>query len=323
MKENKYYNKIGSKSSRIEAEVVEKIQQGISLEEVVSSMGLTYYMINKIAKKHEIKIGKLEKIEDDVIDKIHQGIMLDELVTIFNTTTYILRKIAKKNNLKIGKISKNYKTKRNNEMLELIHAGDTFSSIAKKFNVTKSRVGQLAKDHGVNRWEIGRTTSEQLINDIQIDIDNGMEYDELKQKHNLTHKTIERLRYRGLKPVSATYRENRNSTIVDEYKIMTAKKVLASDTKSLDSPQRILGVNSIYSISTAAGFKRYPNIGKRCVKGSHETKEVLGLILTRRNIDKLSFRKIAEELNEKNMLTIGGLPFTTHNVTSKYHSQYK
>jgi hypothetical protein len=208
-------------------------------------------------------------------------------------------------------------------MLELIHAGETFLSIAKKFKVTKSRVGQLAKDHGINRWEISRTTSEQLINDIQTDIDNGMEYDELKQKHNLTHKTIEKLRYRGLKPVATTYRENRNATIVDEYKIMTAKKVLQSDTKTLDSPQRIQGVNTIYTISTAAGFKRYPNIGKRCVKGSHETKEVLELILTRRNIDKLSFRKIAEELNEKNMLTIGGLPFTTHNVRSKYHAQYK
>lgn len=323
MKENKYYNKIGSKSSRIEAEVIEKIKQGISLEEVVSSMGLTYYIINKIAKKHEIKIGKLEKIEDDVIDKINQGVMLDELVTIFNTTTYILRKIAKKHKLKIGRLSKNYKTKRNNEMLKLIHAGETFLSIAKKFKVTKSRVGQLAKDHGINRWEINRTTSEQQIQDIQTDIDNGMEYDELKEKHNLTHKTIERLRYRGLKPVATTYRENRNATIVDEYKIMTAKKVLQSDTKTLDSPQRIQGLNTIYTISTAAGFKRYPNIGKRCVKGSHETKEVLELILTRRNVDKLSFRQIAEELNEKNMLTIGGLPFTTHNVRSKYHSQYK
>lgn len=278
MKENKYYDKIGSKSSRIEAEVIEKIQQGILLDELVSSMETTSYIINKIAKKHKLKIGKL---------------------------------------------SKNYKTKRNNEMLKLIHAGETFLSIAKKFKVTKSRVGQLAKDHGINRWEIARTTSEQQIHDINHDIDNGMEYDELKEKHNLTHKTIEKLRYRGLKPVATTYRENRNTTIVDEYKIMTAKKVLQSDTKTLDSPQRIQGVNSIYTISTAAGFKRYPNIGKRCVKGSHETKEVLGLILTRRNIDKLSFRKIAEELNEKNMLTIGGLPFTTHNVTAKYHSQYK
>lgn len=278
MKENKYYDKIGSKSSRIEAEVIVKIQQGILLDELVSSMQTTSYIINKIAKKHKLKIGKL---------------------------------------------SKNYKTKRNNEILELIHAGDTFLSIAKKFNVTKSRVSQLAKDHGINRWETKRTKFKTLIHDINIDINNGMGYDELKEKHNLTHKTTERLRYRGLKPVAKTYRDNRNSTIVDEYKVMTAKKVIASDTKTLDSPQRIQGVNSVYTISTAAGFKRYPNIGKRCVKGSHETKEVLGLILTRRNVDKLSFRKIAEELNQKNMLTIGGLPFTTHNVTAKYHSQYK
>ena len=278
MKTNKYYEKIGSKSSRIEAQVIEKIQEGTLLDELISSIGVSRYLILKIAKKHKLKIGR---------------------------------------------VSANYKNERNQKMLEYIHAGEKFSVIADIFNVTKSRVGQLAKNHGIKRWEITRKTSMEKIENINLDIKNGMQYGELLEKYNLDYNAIGQLRHYGLEAIANTYRNNRNKTIIDEYKIKIAKKVVESETEELNSPQRIQTIASVYKISSSGGYKRYPNIGKKCLGGTQETKEVIGFILTRRNIDKLSFRKIAEELNHKKMVTIGGLPFTTHNVRSKYWSQYK
>lgn len=268
---------------------------------------------------------KITRNKDIVIQKIQEGLSIDEIMGLLKLSKYVIRKIAKNENLEFLKtpINKNRKTERNAEMLKMLNSGISYTIIGKKFNISKSRVQEIAKLNGIKRWEIGRKECKEKIEKINHDIQNGVVYNDLLLKYDLDNNLINKLRYHGLKPITTTYRTNRNKTIVDEYKMKTAKKVLDTDIEVLNDPQRIQTIGSVYSISSAAGYKKYPNIGKKCLGGSQETKEVLGFILTRRNIDKKSFKKISDELNQNKMVTIGGLPFTSHNVRFKYLSQYK
>lgn len=177
---------------------------------------------------------------------------------------------------------------------------------------------------GINRWEEGRAYYKDIVSKINLDISNGLTYQEILKKHKLTSNDLIYLYRQGLSPISSFFRKKRNKLIVAEFaKGKTAEEIIKIKNKSLNSPQKLNNINSIYRVVTLAGAKRYPQIGSRRSGKVFENIEVLNFIRLYRDEHKYTFKKITNILNKKKQKTLTGKTFSENNVIAKYNAAKK
>ena len=205
---------------------------------------------------------------------------------------------------------------RNVELLALIRGGKmTYLQLGIKFGVTKQRIHQLAKSNGISRWNLSRENHKNTAIAIEADYKAGVSYEDMKEKYDLANVNFAKM---GMLSLATRYREDRDVKIVSEYKNKTAKSVLKSNDPSMNNPDRLTNINSVYNIASARGFKKYPNIGNRSAGGVFETPKTIKMIKKLREVNKLSFNEIAIILNSKDLKTATGKEYTGGNLRLKY-----
>lgn len=215
------------------------------------------------------------------------------------------------------KFKKNIKLEK--KVVNLAEEGMSYVDMAKKLKVNKRNLLRIAHKHGIRRNNKFDTLENRaLVAAINKDIEAGLPYKELIKKHNLTLDLRGRLSRIGLEPVTKKYKERRDGEIVSQYKNKIAKKVLASDDKVLDSPERIVTEHNIYIISSQMGFKKYPKIINRNKGGCFEDRKIISYIIRKRDKDEWSFKKISDKLNKLGKKTLTGKDFQWHSVAYKY-----
>lgn len=263
---------------------------------------------------------KSKRLEPQILELINDNYSTKEVATELNISNHMVTVVIKRKGIKLDGREGRAKLARNTKIIEAIKEGKTYVEIGRTYNVTKQRISQFAKRENYSSWVVTREKYDKLLILVKADVDSGMEFEELKTKHKFTPYIISELQKRGLEKLTERYRNVRNSVIIEEYKNKIAKDVVISGSTGLDSPMRIGTIDSIYSISSKNGYKKYPKVGNRNSGGLFEDPKVINLIKKKRDVEELSFREISEILNKKGFISPMGKPYTTCNVNAKYTS---
>lgn len=212
-----------------------------------------------------------------------------------------------------------------NKIIEMISEGHLYKDIAKKCKVSLNTVRLLSIQNGMrrnNRYD--SSEMKKIIENIYNDINNGISYSDLKIKYDLTPKNKSNLYRYGLRPICKIYKERRDNTIKQLYKVKVAREVIKDEDKTLDSPERIETLHHVYTINRETGGQRkFPLVGSRYHGGNFEDKKILKYIQDKRDNNKLSFKDISDKLNKLGKKTITGVPFTDYLVRYKYYHYKK
>ena len=132
-----------SKSQRLEAKVIDLIKAGNPMKVVMKKTKLTDYMVNKIAKKHNISITKINgnlKAErnKELIEAINNsGLTYREIGEKYNVSKARVQELAKKNGISRWKVSR----ERNKQLAVSIErdfkAGLTYEEMKEKYDLGK------------------------------------------------------------------------------------------------------------------------------------------------------------------------------------------
>lgn len=132
-----------SKSQRLEAKVTDLIKAGTPMKVVMKKTKLTDYMVNKIAKKHNISIAKINgnlKAErnKELIEAINtSGLTYREIGVKYNVSKARVQELAKKNGISRWKVSR----ERNKQLAVSIErdykAGLTYEQMKEKYDLGK------------------------------------------------------------------------------------------------------------------------------------------------------------------------------------------
>lgn len=270
-------------------------------------------------KERKVSDCKSRRLTPKIIKLINDGKTYKQIEKKLGISKATVKRVAMDNNLEVvDSRTLRAKFSRNEELKELLDIGMTYEEAAEKMGITKQRVYQIAKKNGIRRWEETRQEHETWINVIKADIEVGLTYYELIDKHSITPKEMARLRYYGLGNIFTDFLKERNQKVVKEYKNRIAKDIVAKHSPSLDNPLPISNINQVYRISSNLGYRKYPNIGNRSAGGVFEDQDVIMIIKVKREVDELSFQKIADLLNEKGYTTPMGKPYQSANVRAKY-----
>jgi hypothetical protein len=276
----------------------------------------------------ELKLNKkiTQKIPN-ILKLIKKGLGTTEISRKCKTTPDTIKKIANANGIQIidkRKTSKNT-IERNNEIIALLKLGNhTFGELSNKYGVSRQRIQQIAIQHGnLSIHAINHNRKEEIVNKIMIDT-SILRYDEIKKKYSnfegfswLSLKKKFKEIY-GIGLYDKLY-QTRNITIVNKYSSgQIAKEVLNGSEQELKSPKQMKSERDVYRISSSFGYKKYPKVYNRAAGGMFEDKKILNLIVKLRDLKKMSFSEIAEELNNKGYKTVSGFTFSTPNVVVKY-----
>jgi len=275
------------KSRRLAPEILEMLDGTMSYKQVANKIGVSVPTIKKVALNNGVDLVELKK-------KIREN--------------------------RVDGRSARAKTKRNEMIKTLLDAGWTYVDIAREMGITKQRVYQVAKVYGVKRWEVTREFHQKIVADIEKDVSEGMSYNDVKVKYNLDTKMLQKLRHHGLGNLFSRLTQERREGILEEYKTKLAREVVSSHDSKLDNPNKLTNIGQVYKASTKLGFRKYPKIGNRNAGGLFESKEVIMIIKVKREVEELSFAKIAAFLNEKGYKTPMGRDYQDHNVRFKYMS---
>lgn len=212
-----------------------------------------------------------------------------------------------------------------NKIIEMISEGHLYKDIAKKYKVATNTVRRISLENGMRRNErYDSTEMEKTIENIYSDINNGLPYSDLNIKYDLNNKKKSNLYRYGLKPISKIYKERRDNTIKQLYKVKVAREVIKDEDKNLDSPERIETIHHVYTINReTGGQKKFPSVGSRYHGGNFEDKNILRYIQEKRDKHKWSFKRISDKLNELGKKTITGVPFASYLVRYKYYHYKK
>lgn len=213
--------------------------------------------------------------------------------------------------------------KRNKIIIRLLKKGLTYEKIANMFSISKERVKQIACKNGLgDRWGKGRKYKKSLCKLISKDIRSKLSLDEILKKHPIPRqKLLYIFNYYHNSSLIADFRNRRNKKIVTDFiKGNTAQRIVNKKDKVLLDPTKITTLDNIYLINTKNGVKRFPQIGKRCAGGIFEDRKILDLIVKKYEVDNLSFRQIAEDLNKLGYKTLTGKAFEMQNTYVKYHA---
>ena len=196
---------------------------------------------------------------------------------------------------------------RDKEIKKLLDDGMTHKSIAEKFYITKQRVTQIAHKLRISSGEIRRETKKVVKESIMKDIESGFTYKEINEKYKHIKGVSDMVS--GLEKVIL---DKRNRLIIEEYKTKTAKQIISDNNLNITE-------GFLYGIVSEAGTKRYPHIIDRHKGGLFEDKEILTIIKSKRENVGLSFKTIANYLNDNGYTTVQGKLFADHSVRHKYN----
>jgi hypothetical protein len=216
------------------------------------------------------------------------------------------------------RINPNRKVERNNKVITLIvDDGKSYTEIAEQMGVSKARVQQIAKSKGISKWTISREKYRVMAENITKDLAAGISYQDINRKYNVKKYSTGLKKY-NLNALSTKLKITRNENIVNRYKSITAKSIINSTENGLVNPNKLSQIDSVYAIASKLGYKKFPGIGNRNGGGVFEDKKIIKLIKDKRDIEKLSFRAIAEYLNDNGIKTVTGKLYSTSNLNAKY-----
>jgi hypothetical protein len=265
---------------------------------------------------------KTIRLTPSVIKLTNDGKTIPQMVKELNICYSTIKKIIDDNHLSYTKTIKPHaKPKRNQEILNLINQNYTFESIAKKFKITKQRVNQIAKSNNISKWNNIREENKTLNELILKDIDNDIQYKTILKKYNITNSKINRtFKVNNNVTLKNFLLNKRNKQITTMFvNNNTAKNITQTISPILSSPNHITSIGSIYRINTKHNVKRFPQIKNRRNKKMYESKKIKQYIKRKHNINKWSFRKIAEQLNKLGHKTITNKEYKTPNVARIYN----
>lgn len=196
---------------------------------------------------------------------------------------------------------------RNKEIKKLLDDGMTYKFIGEKFDITKERVKQISHKLGIRRWDISRETKKVVKESIMKDIESGFTYKEINEKYKHI-KNVSGI-ISGLEKVIL---DKRNRLIIEEYKTKTAKQIISDNNLNITE-------GFLYGIVSEAGLGKYPKVGARYKGGLNEDEGILTIIKNKREDEGMSFKGIANYLNDNGYITILGKPFDYKSVRYKYN----
>lgn len=309
-------------ATKLEKEIIQKMDGKRTFGKIGQEFGLSYQTIKGIAERNGIERPKSKKklsLEKRALDLLDGTITKKEVAKRLKVSTPTIDRICKEYDITIDGRNLRAFTDRNDELVSLLKEGKlNYVELGKRFGITKARVYQFAKANGVSRWKISREKHKAIAIAIEVDYKAGLSYKEIRDKYNLLKLDRETLKRYGYTSLSQRFRSERNKLIISEYKRKSAKVVLQSDKPSMDNPDRLTSVDSIYSISSRSGFKKYPNIGNRNAGGVFEKPEIIKFIKDKRDKNGLNFIEITTLLNSKGWRSPMNKEYKVANVYQKY-----
>ena len=209
--------------------------------------------------------------------------------------------------------------KRRNAIVNELNKGRTLISVANEFGVTKQRIAGIAKDFGIQRRKDGQKRKFDLFNAFILDIKDNMSLDEIAEKHSISRVELKDIyKYVTGDNLACNLRVKRNKEISTKFlRGKTATNIIVDTSPALKNPLKIKCRNSIYSINTANGVKRYPQIGDRRKGGTFQNKKAINLIVKRRDKGD-TFTEIQKELTKRGYKTVTGLDFRIETICQLY-----
>jgi hypothetical protein len=192
---------------------------------------------------------------------------------------------------------------------------------AETLGVTREYIRVLEKSLNLSRRLATAARCKKLIKLIKNDIEKGLSYEEIVSYWKLNKKKITYLQRKfGFPGLIFLFVKRRNDFIQLEYKNgKTITEILQENNRLLYIKEKKIKASAAQSIANK-GFKRYPGIGLRTQKGVvFESMDVLKKIEELRDVQKMSFSKIAEKLNAEGIKTISGATFYYQMVAIKYN----
>lgn len=269
------------------------------------------------------------KKEKQIINLLKRGFFVYSIEKKLKVSKPPIQRLAKEHNLKLKYHSKGghmRKPGRNLEIKKMLLDGKKYEDIAFFYGISRERVKQIAHKFGIIRWEESRKRNAKWIEEIQLiksDLKKGMSLKNLREKYKLNSFKLYFLYDNGLPNLNLFFNRKRNEKILDLYinKKLTAREIVENKEENIGLKSK----NSVYLIvSDKFGIHKQSKIKNRHIRGTiNEDKRVLKKIVSLRDNKKLSFKDIAEILNNKCLTTVSGKIFSEAMVGIKYHQAKK
>lgn len=248
---------------------------------------------------------------------------------ISNISSTTIRNLAKELGIKNKVIRAN--VDRNKQIIERVYSGVGYEQVAIEFKITNARFQQIAKTFGYGKWKesqekrtIKKNYVDRLKDEIENDFKNSLGYFDAREKYLkkinplLNQKFGIKLFFIGL------YKAKRDKLIVHKYLSgETARQIINSKDELLSEDLNVNSESQIYNIIAKQGFKKYINVGSRCVKGSHDHPKLIRSIKILREKADFTWIGIADYFNSRNIKTTQNRTFSLENVLLKYKNTKK
>jgi len=312
-----YYKKKIKKEGLILKHVYEGI---LSLKQLSTRFKISVDSIRLIINKYNLKY--ISPIDCKIIHELEISTPLETICKIFRVKEDKVKRMSKKYSLPLIISRQDRVTERTREIGEFIKnkPNITFVEVGEKYKIGKSRVSQIAILSGVgHRYVNNRKYWKDKCKTIFNSLNTNTDIEKIAKENDITTLELcQKFNYYYGESLTNIILKNRNANITETYKSgVSAKKILKLENDILINPRKINTANHIYSINSKNGFKRFPKIGNRSNGGVFEDRKILKDINRLRNSGK-SYSEICDWLNDKNKLTVMGVPFTPANVRFKY-----
>lgn len=275
-----------------------------------------------LKKDRKISDCKSRRLESKIMKLINKDNDISEICQKLNMSHTTIKKVVIANGIdidgriKAGKLRR--KTKRNERIYKKLLNGEKYQDIAENMNITKARVEQVAVLYKYSRWEESRKRRQEIVEKLNKDIHSGLSYQKILKKYKPVLNFI-RSHSDFPKRLYNYFMNKRNVEIGVKYQSgKKARKIISSDNKIINDPQKVKSLSNIYAICSKQGIYKYPKVGRRIDGGSFEKVSILRLVKDLREVKQFSFEAIANYLNSKNHKTICGKSFNMANARFKY-----
>lgn len=187
------YTKIGSKSERLESQIIELLKQKTPFQEIIEKLNVSRPTIRKIAEINDLfyKTSKSMRLEAQVLELLKQEIPHSVIGRKLDANAATIRKIAKANNILYKKAnSKSFKLEA--QVIELLNQKFPISEIHKKLNLNLAAIGQIAKAHNIIPKKLPREMTERNEQICKLILE-GEAYPIISKKFNVTKQRIHQI----------------------------------------------------------------------------------------------------------------------------------